>query len=49
MIANKHVQVLIPPDSGIRESPRPGWTGGRYTWMRYVLASQQGEQLYRKQ
>ena len=48
VIANKHVQVLIPPDSGTRESPRPGWTGGRYTWMRYVLASELGERLYRK-
>ena len=48
VIANKHVQVLIPPDSGTREKPRPGWTGGRYTWMRYVLSSELGEQLYRK-
>jgi hypothetical protein len=48
VIANKHVQVLIPPDSGTRETPRPGWTGGRYTWMRHVLASELGEQLYRK-
>jgi hypothetical protein len=48
VIANKHVQVLIPPDSGLREKPRPGWTGGRYTWMRYVLATALGEQLYRK-
>jgi hypothetical protein len=48
VIANKHVQVLIPPDSGTRDTPRPGWTGGRYTWMRYVLASEVGERLYRK-
>jgi hypothetical protein len=48
VIADKHVQVLIPPDSGTREKPRPGWTGGRYTWMRYVLASELGERLYRK-
>ena len=48
VIANKHVQVLIPPDSGTRDTPRPGWTGGRYTWMRYVLASELGERLYRK-
>ncbi len=38
VVANKHVQVLIPPDSGSRETPRPGWSGGRYTWMRYVRA-----------
>jgi transposase len=48
VIANKHVQVLIPPDSGTREKPRPGWTGGRYSWMRYVLASELGDGLYRK-
>jgi transposase len=48
VIANKHVQVLIPPDSGSRVTPRPGWTGGRYTWMRYVLASEPGERIYRK-
>jgi hypothetical protein len=24
VIANKHVQVLIPPDSGTRATPRPG-------------------------
>ena len=42
VIANKHVQVLIPPDSGTRETPRPGWTGGRCTWMRYVFATELG-------
>ena len=36
VIANKHIQVLIPPDSGARKTPRPGWTGGRYTAMRNV-------------
>jgi transposase len=48
VVANKHVQVLIPPDSSSRDTPRPGWSGGRYTWMRYVLASEPGEQLYKK-
>src|ERR1022692_34272 len=48
VIANQHVQVLIPPDSGTRDTPRPGWTGGRYSWMRYVLAGELGERLYRK-
>ena len=36
-IANKHIQVLIPPDSGGATSPRRGWSGGRYSWMRAVL------------
>jgi transposase len=48
VIANKHVQVLIPPESGLRDEPRPGWTGGRYAWMRHVLKSALGRELYRK-
>lgn len=48
MIANKHIQVLAPPDRGGRSEPRPGWTGGRYSWMRAVLAAEHGKQLYRK-
>ena len=48
VIANKHIQVLIPPDRGGRSEPRPGWTGGRYSWMRAVLASEHGKQLYRR-
>ena len=48
VIATKHVQVLIPPDGGASGKQRAGWTGGRYTWMRYVLASELGERLYRK-
>jgi hypothetical protein len=32
------IEVLIPPDSSKRDAPRPGWTGGRYDWMRSVLA-----------
>jgi hypothetical protein len=29
-------QVLIPPDTGKRKTPRPGWTGGYYAFMRRV-------------
>jgi hypothetical protein len=47
VVANKHVQVLIPPESRLREEPRPGWTGGRYDWMRAVLGGDVGKQLYR--
>ncbi len=46
--ANQHVQVLIPPDGGASGKQRKGWTGGRYSWMRYVLNCELGEQLYRK-
>jgi transposase len=45
--ANKHVQVLIPPD-GPTGKQRKGWTGGRYDWMRAVLDSEHGGELYRK-
>lgn len=34
VVANEHVQVLIPPDAVKRQTPRPGWQGGRYTAMR---------------
>jgi transposase len=46
--ANKHIPVLIPPDKGSRGTPRPGWTGGRYAWMRTVLATEHGRRAYRK-
>jgi hypothetical protein len=42
------IQVLIPPDSGKRKGERPGWTGGRYAFMRRVLATDLGRELYRK-
>jgi transposase len=48
VVANKHIPVLIPPDKGSRGTPRRGWTGGRYAWMRNVLATEHGGRLYRK-
>ena len=48
LTAEHGIQVLIPPDSGKRDGERPGWTGGRYSFMRRVLASELGKQLYRK-
>ena len=48
VVADQHIQVLIPPDSGARTTPRPGWTGGRYAAMRTVLASPAGKELYRR-
>ena len=48
VIANKHIPVLIPPDKGSRGTPRRGWTGGRYAWMRRVLSTELGQRLYRK-
>jgi hypothetical protein len=40
--------VLIPPDSHTRKAARPGWTGGRYAFMRRVLSTELGGELYRK-
>jgi Transposase DDE domain/Transposase domain (DUF772) len=48
VVANKHIQVLIPPESQARAEPRPGWTGGRYDFMRAALRSDGGQQLYHK-
>jgi hypothetical protein len=42
------IQVLIPPDAGKRKGARPGWQGGRYEWMRRVLATESGQRIYRK-
>ena len=47
-IVGRGIPVLIPPDSGKRKGTRPGWQGGRYAWMRRVLATELGERLYRK-
>jgi transposase len=48
VIANKHIQVLIPPDGSASGKQRAGWQGGRYAWMRTVLGSDHGGDLYRK-
>ena len=48
VIAEKHIQLLVRPDSSGRKAPRPGWTGGRYSWMRTVLSAEHGKGLYRK-
>ena len=46
--AEHGIPVLIPPDSGKRKGERPGWTGGRYSFMRRVLATDLGRETYRK-
>jgi hypothetical protein len=48
-VVNIGTQVLIPPDAGKRNTPRRGWDGGRYAFMRNVLAGDLGGGLYRKQ
>ncbi len=47
-IVDHGIQVLIPPDAGKRKTPRPGWDGGRYAFMRRVLATDRGGGLYAK-
>jgi transposase len=48
VVANKHIPVLIPPDKISRGTPRSTWSGGRYDWMRNVLATDLGRLTYRK-
>jgi hypothetical protein len=47
-IVSRGVQVLIPPDAGKRKGARPGWDGGLYAFMRRVLATDHGGELYRR-
>jgi hypothetical protein len=47
-VAGRGIQVLIPPDAGKRKGTRPGWDGGRYAFMRRVLETDLGKQLYGK-
>ena len=41
-------QVLIPPDSSRRKGTRPGWDNGLYAFMRRVLSTDRGSELYRR-
>ena len=45
-IVDRGTQVLIPPDSSRRKAPRPGWDGGLYAFMRRVLDTDRGAELY---
>ncbi len=47
-IVNRGIQVLVPPDASGRKTPRPGWDGGPYAFMRRVLQTDRGGELYRK-
>ena len=47
-LTGRGLTVLIPPDAGKRKGARPGWDGGLYAFMRRVLASDRGGELYRK-
>jgi hypothetical protein len=45
-VVGRGIQVLIPPDSGLRPSARPGWDGAPYAFMRRVLSTDHGKALY---
>jgi Transposase DDE domain len=47
-IVCRGVKLLIPPDSRKRKGTRPGWGGGAYAFMRRVLQTDAGRELYRK-
>lgn len=47
-VVGREVQVIIPPDATKRKGARPGWDGGLYAFMRRVVASEAGGELYRK-
>ena len=47
-LSGRGIQVLIPPDAGKRRGARRGWDGGRYAFMRRVLETEVGKQLYGK-
>jgi transposase len=47
-VVSSGIQVLIPPDSGLRKSPRPGWDKGLYAFMRLVLSTDHGQAVYRR-
>jgi transposase len=45
-IAERGMQVLVPPDSGVRDGKRPGWENGLYDQMRDKLATEAGRVAY---
>lgn len=49
-ITGEGVPVLIPPDSSRRKhtDTRPGWNGGAYDFMRRVLNTDRGGELYKQ-
>jgi transposase len=47
-VVGRGIQVLIPPDSGLRKDSRPGWDHGLYAFMRRMLATEHGQAIYRR-
>ncbi len=47
-ITDRGIQVLIPPDTSRHRATRRNWDGGRYDQMRQLLATDRGNELYRR-
>jgi hypothetical protein len=47
-VVSRGIQVIVRPDAAKRRSPRPGWEGGLYAFMRRVLETERGGRLYRQ-
>ena len=47
-LVSRGIQVLIPPDSGVRKGARPGWNEGLYAFTRRVLTTEHGQAIYRR-
>jgi transposase len=47
-LAAEGLQPLVAPDADRRKEPRPGRRGGLYDFMRHVLATERGGELYRR-
>jgi transposase len=47
-VVSRGIQVVIPPDSGLRKGARPGWDKGLYAFMRRVLSTDHGQAVYRR-
>jgi Transposase DDE domain/Transposase domain (DUF772) len=45
-IADRGIEVLVPPDGNMREGKRRGWEDGLYQAMRDKLTSDRGRKLY---
>jgi DDE family transposase len=45
-IVQRGMEVLIPPESGVREGKRPGWENNFYEQMRAKLTTDRGRKLY---
>ena len=47
-IVSRGMQVLVPPESRLRDGSRRGWQGGYYEFMRRVLATDHAQGIYKK-